>query len=172
MKQARDKIFSRSELKVLLGKARAEGRRVVFTNGCFDLLHPGHVRYLEAARAMGDILVVALNSDRSVRRIKGPSRPVQSEKARCEVVAALHCVDFVTRFEEETPLEVIGDLLPDVLVKGGDWSPDRIVGRDVVEGRGGEVRSIRFEEGYSTTSIIQRACGGGRESGSAGETSV
>jgi D-beta-D-heptose 7-phosphate kinase/D-beta-D-heptose 1-phosphate adenosyltransferase len=131
----------------------------VFTNGCFDLLHPGHIRYLEKARAEGDLLVVALNSDASIRRIKGPERPIQNEDERSEVIAGLQCVDFVTLFDEETPYEVIEELLPDVLVKGGDWPIDQIVGRETVEARGGKVISIAFETGHSTSNVIKRIRG-------------
>jgi rfaE bifunctional protein nucleotidyltransferase chain/domain len=134
---------------------RNEGFRLVFTNGCFDLLHPGHVRYLAAAREMGDHLLVAVNSDGSVRKIKGPSRPVQPEHVRAELLAALESVDSVIVFNEETPLRVIEALLPDVLVKGGDWREEDIVGADVVKARGGWVRSIPFEEGFSTTALIE-----------------
>ncbi len=132
---------------------------MVFTNGCFDLLHPGHVRYLQKARALGDALVVACNSDVSVRRLKGPGRPVMPAAERCEVLAALECVDYVTLFDEDTPLEIIRRLRPDVLVKGGDWPLDRIVGREIVESHGGKVIALEFEEGYSTTDIIARIRG-------------
>ncbi|RPI27807.1 MAG: D-glycero-beta-D-manno-heptose 1-phosphate adenylyltransferase [Acidobacteria bacterium] len=152
----RSKIRTRLQLKEHLEHLRSEGKRIVFTNGCFDLLHPGHIRYLEKARAEGDALVVALNSDASVRRIKGPERPIQSETERSEVMAALECVDFVTLFDEPTPYEIIEDLLPDVLVKGGDWTVDRIVGRETVEAHGGKVISIPFETGQSTSNIIER----------------
>jgi rfaE bifunctional protein nucleotidyltransferase chain/domain len=154
--RARDKVKMRSELSALLADLRSVGRCIVMTNGCFDLLHPGHVRYLEAARALGDILVVAVNSDRSVRLLKGPGRPILSEDDRSEMVAALHCVDFVTVFDEETPHDIVRELEPDVLVKGGDWSLDKIVGRKTVEDRGGRVVAIGFEQGYSTTGIIER----------------
>jgi len=150
------KIKSREQLKVLLDHLRAEGKKIVFTNGCFDLLHPGHIRYLEKARAEGDLLVVALNSDSSVRRIKGPGRPILPEDQRCEVMAALECVGYVTLFSEETPFEIIEELLPNVLVKGGDWPLDKIVGRETVEQHGGKVVSISFEQGFSTTNIITR----------------
>jgi rfaE bifunctional protein nucleotidyltransferase chain/domain len=133
-----------------------EGRRVVFTNGCFDLLHPGHVRYLRQARLLGDVLIVALNSDASVHKLKGESRPILKERERAEVMAALACVDYVTIFSEETPRELIAQLLPDVLVKGGDWSLDTIVGREEVEAAGGSVQSLSFIEGVSTTEIIER----------------
>ena len=135
---------------------RREGRTVVFTNGCFDLMHPGHVRYLRQARALGDALIVGLNSDRSVRELKGPSRPIMSETERAEVMAALGCVDYVTIFDDETPREIIAALLPDVLVKGGDWSVDNIVGRDEVEAAGGKVLSLPFVDGCSTSDLIER----------------
>lgn len=157
---SRNKILPRHELRLRVAELRRQGIRLVFTNGCFDLLHPGHVRYLEAARQLGDQLIVALNSDRSVRGLKGPTRPVLSEMERAEIIAGLGCVDWVTTFDEDTPLAIITELLPDVLVKGGDWTPDRIVGRDVVEGRGGQVKSISFEAGFSTTSVIERILSG------------
>jgi len=137
-------------------QAAEAGLDVVCTNGCFDLLHPGHVSYLEQARRLGDILLVALNSDDSVRRLKGAGRPVQRAGDRCRVVAGLACVDWVTTFDEDTPFELIQRVIPDVLVKGGDWPIDQIVGRDIVEANGGRVLSIHFEEGYSTTDIIGR----------------
>jgi len=129
---------------------------LVFTNGCFDLLHPGHVRYLAQARALGDALVVALNSDRSVRILKGQGRPILNEKERVEVIAALEAVDYVTIFDEETPYSLIVQLLPDVLVKGGDWQLNEIVGREQVETAGGRVLSLPFLEGSSSTEIIER----------------
>jgi len=129
---------------------------VVFTNGCFELLHRGHVEYLAQARALGDVLVVGLNSDASVRRLKGAGRPLVAEADRAAVVAALRCVDAVTVFDEDTPLELISTLLPDVLVKGGDYHLDDIVGREVVEEAGGEVRVLPFVVGYSTTKILDR----------------
>ena len=135
---------------------KAAGLRVVFTNGVFDILHPGHLRYLRAARAEGDVLVVAVNSDRSVRANKGPSRPVNPEAERAEVLAGLECVDAVVIFDEETPAEIIRRLQPDVLVKGADWPADQIVGRDTVEARGGRVVRVPVEEGFSTSSIIER----------------
>lgn len=130
--------------------------RKVFTNGCFDILHVGHVRYLRDARALGDLLIVGVNTDESVRRLKGPSRPVQSENDRAEILAALGTVDFVVLFGQETPLELIEAIAPDVLVKGGDWAPDKIVGSSFVIARGGEVKSLPFHEGRSTTSILNR----------------
>lgn len=141
----------------LVERLRADGRTVVFTNGVYDLLHPGHVRYLQAARALGDALIVGVNSDRSVRANKGPSRPVNPEAERAEVIAALACVDAAIVFDEETPHEIISRLQPDVLVKGADWAEDAIVGRDVVEARGGRVVRIPVEPGFSTTGLIERA---------------
>jgi D-beta-D-heptose 7-phosphate kinase/D-beta-D-heptose 1-phosphate adenosyltransferase len=135
---------------------QAEGRRVVFTNGVFDLLHPGHVRYLQAARGEGDALIVAVNSDASVRANKGPARPLVPEGERAELLAALGCVDAVVIFEEATPAEIIALIQPDVLVKGADWAADRIVGRDTVEARGGAVVRIPVEEGWSTSRILDR----------------
>lgn len=135
---------------------RGEGKRLVFTNGCFDLLHPGHVRYLDQARALGDALVVALNSDRTVRALKGEGRPILSERERAEVMSALEAVDYVTIFDEETPREIIAALLPDILVKGGDWPIEQIVGREEVEAAGGRVLSLPYVEGSSTTDIIER----------------
>lgn len=150
------KILSLAELMVERERQRVAGRRVVFTNGCFDLLHPGHVRYLAQARALGDCLIVALNSDRSVRELKGSRRPILNESERVEVMAALGCVDFVTVFDESTPRELIACLLPDILVKGGDWGVAAIVGREEVEAAGGEVRSLSFVEGCSTSEVIGR----------------
>jgi rfaE bifunctional protein nucleotidyltransferase chain/domain len=136
---------------------RAAGRRIVFTNGVFDLLHTGHVRYLQAARAHGDLLIVGLNSDASVRRNKGPERPINPENERAEVLAALACVDAVSVFDEDTPADIIRRVQPDVLVKGSDWPADQIVGRDTVEARGGRVVLEPVEEGYSTSAIIEKA---------------
>ncbi|HEU4594611.1 MAG TPA: D-glycero-beta-D-manno-heptose 1-phosphate adenylyltransferase [Pyrinomonadaceae bacterium] len=149
-------ILTRDELRRVRERLRGEGRRLVFTNGCFDLLHVGHVRYLGEARALGDALLVAINSDRSVRALKGAGRPLVSEAERAEVLAALAAVDFVTVFDEESPRALIADLLPDVLVKGGDYSTDEIHGREEVEAAGGQVLSLPFVEGASTTNIIQR----------------
>ena len=132
------------------------GKRIVFTNGCFDILHPGHTRYLYAAKELGDFLVVALNSDHSVRIIKGPKRPILGEQARAELLAALECVDLIVIFDEDNPLRVISNLLPDILVKGGDWAEDEIIGADVVKRRGGEVKRIPFVTGFSTTDIITK----------------
>ena len=137
-------------------RLRAAGARLVFTNGVFDLLHVGHVRYLAQARALGDALVVAINSDRSVRELKGPDRPVFNEAERAEILAALRQVDYVTIFDDVSPRTLIGQLLPDVLVKGGDYGLDEIHGREEVEAAGGEVISLPFVEGSSTTSLIER----------------
>jgi len=154
--RARDKIKNRQELTELISKLKKTGKSVVFTNGCFDLLHPGHVRYLEAARELGDILVVGVNSDDSVRRIKGKGKPFVPESERAEMIGALHSVNFVTTFSEDTPQTLIEELLPDVLVKGGDWSKDQIVGRETVEKNGGHVIATNFEKGFSTTGIVER----------------
>jgi D-beta-D-heptose 7-phosphate kinase/D-beta-D-heptose 1-phosphate adenosyltransferase len=150
------KILSVNELKIERERLRSAGRRVVFTNGCFDLLHPGHVRYLQQARALGDVLIVALNSDHSVHALKGPKRPILNEDERSEVIAALGCVDYVTIFDEPTPREIISALLPDILVKGGDWSVDQIIGREEIEAAGGVVMSLPFVDGCSTSDVIER----------------
>jgi D-beta-D-heptose 7-phosphate kinase/D-beta-D-heptose 1-phosphate adenosyltransferase len=151
-----EKIFEREELKDKVHALKMAGKKIVFTNGCFELLHIGHVRYLKAARAEGDLLVVGINSDRSVHRIKGPKRPVVPENERAEVLASLACVDFVTLFDEPDPLVTIRSLMPDVLVKGADWEEDAIVGRDVVKANGGRVVRIPLTQGASTTRIIER----------------
>ena len=140
----------------LVERRRAEGKTVVFTNGVFDLLHPGHLRYLQHARGLGDLLIVGLNSDRSSRANKGDSRPITPEAERVEILEALTCVDAVVVFDEDTPHAVISALQPDILVKGADWAEGAIVGRDVVEARGGRVVRVPVEAGYSTTTIIQR----------------
>jgi rfaE bifunctional protein nucleotidyltransferase chain/domain len=145
-----------ADARALAARARAAGKTVVFTNGVFDLLHPGHVRYLRHARSLGDVLVVGLNSDRSVRANKGAGRPINSESERAEVLEALSCVDAVVVFDEETPHAVIAELEPDVLVKGADWAENAIVGRDIVEARGGRVVRVPIETGYSTTAIIRK----------------
>ena len=151
------KVADRPELIAILRERRRQGGRIVFTNGCFDLLHAGHVRYLQAARAMGDLLVVGLNSDASVRGLnKGAERPLVPQAQRAEVLAGLACVDYVVLFDEADPRELIKALEPDVLVKGGDWKPDQIVGRDLVEARGGTVTSIPLVPGISTTAIVEK----------------
>lgn len=148
-------LYSRPELVQVRAAWRAAGKRVVFTNGCYDLLHPGHVRLLERARNLGDILILALNSDASVQRLKGPARPLLSQDQRAELAAALEAVDAVTFFSEDTPRELIAEVLPDVLVKGADWS-HFIAGREEVEAAGGQVLTLPLEPGYSSTSIEQR----------------
>ena len=147
------RTLSNDELVELRGRWREEGKTVVFTNGCFDLLHPGHVRLLEAARAKGDVLVVAINSDSSVRRLKGPQRPVLPEQERAAILASLAAVDAVTVFSQQTPNELLERLLPDILVKGSDWS-HWIAGREIVEAAGGKVFPIPVEPGYSTTDLV------------------
>lgn len=149
-----DKILSREEL-LRRHRPPREGR-LVFTNGCFDILHPGHVAYLEGARALGELLVVGVNTDASVSRLKGPERPLVAQADRARVLAGLASVDVVTLFDEDTPLELIASLLPDVLVKGGDYTPDAIVGGNAVEAAGGEVRVIPFLPGHSTTGMVER----------------
>jgi rfaE bifunctional protein nucleotidyltransferase chain/domain len=149
-------ILSLEEAILRFGREKRNGRRIVFTNGCFDLLHPGHIGSLEQARALGDALLVGLNSDASVRQLKGAGRPVLPERERAEILAALECVDGVVIFDDLTPREVIARLLPDVLVKGGDWPGDQIVGREEVEAAGGRVVSIPVVPGYSTTAILRK----------------
>ncbi len=145
-----------TEATALRNEWRARNRRVVFTNGCFDLLHPGHVSYLEAARALGDVLIVGLNSDDSIRQLKGPSRPVNRLVDRAHMLAGLRSVDLVVPFSEETPIKLIQALLPDVLVKGGDYDPDEIVGAKEVRDAGGEVVVVPFLDGHSSTALIGR----------------
>ncbi len=149
-------MLTRDQAAAWSAKLRDEKHSVVLTNGVFDLLHPGHLRYLQAARAEGDALIVAINSDRSVRAIKGPSRPITPEEERAEILDALACIDAVVVFDEETPAEIIKAVQPEILVKGADWAPDRIVGRDTVEARGGRVILMPLEHGWSTTSIVER----------------
>ncbi|KPJ77167.1 MAG: glycerol-3-phosphate cytidylyltransferase [Deltaproteobacteria bacterium SG8_13] len=162
----RNKLRELSELKPELDLLRNAGKRIVFTNGCFDILHAGHVRYLTSARQQGDLLVVGLNSDRSVRDIKGPQRPLVSQQQRAEVLAGLWCVDFIVIFDEPDPLQVIQTLRPDVLVKGDDWPDDRIIGADVVKAGGGRVVRVPVVPGISTSRIIERIvdrCGARKE---------
>lgn len=162
------KVLMLEEAIVRFGREKRNGKRVVFTNGCFDLLHPGHIRGFEQARALGDVLIVGLNSDSSVRQLKGASRPVIPERERAEILAALESVDAVVIFDELTPREVISRLLPDVLVKGGDWPGDQIVGREEVEAAGGRVVSVPLVPGHSTTAILQKireSCGSARTKG-------
>ena len=149
-------LISRAEAAAFAASIQHRGGTLVFTNGVFDLLHPGHVRYLQQARALGTALMIGLNSDRSVQQVKGPSRPITPEQERGELLLALSCVDAVTLFDEPTPHELIAAVQPDVLVKGADWAPNDIVGRDVVEDRGGRVVRIELAQGYSTTELIRR----------------
>ncbi len=153
----RQKVLSTADAVAFVEHVRHTGKDVVFTNGVFDLLHPGHIRYLQDARREGDVLVVAVNSDRSVRALKGPSRPINPEHERAEVLAALACVDAVVVFDQDDPHHVISRVRPDVLVKGADWAHDAIIGRDVVEAYGGRVVRIAVAEGYSTSAIIEKA---------------
>lgn len=152
-----DKVKTSAQLVPILASARAQNKRIVFTNGCFDLMHVGHTRYLQAAKELGDLLVVGVNSDDSVKRLnKASDRPIVNEAQRAEVLAALGCVDYVVIFTEPDPLHLITALLPDVLVKGGDWAIDKIIGRDVVKQRGGIVKTIPLVPGQSTTALVQR----------------
>ena len=147
-------FYTRDQLVAARGAWRREAKRVVFTNGCYDILHPGHIRLLERARSMGDLLVLALNTDASVRRLKGPLRPLIAEQERVAMALALEAVDAVTLFDEDTPRELIAAVLPDVLIKGADWA-HFIAGREEVEAAGGQVLALRLEPGYSTTGIVE-----------------
>jgi D-beta-D-heptose 7-phosphate kinase/D-beta-D-heptose 1-phosphate adenosyltransferase len=151
----KQKIKTRKELLRINKDLKAKGKRIVFTNGCFDLLHIGHVRYLEKARTLGDVLVVGVNSDSSVRKLKGPKRPILPEEERAGILSGLGCVDYVTLFDEIDPLKLITSLQPDVLVKGGDWTKEQTVGKEVVERLGGEVVIIPFIKGASTSNLIE-----------------
>jgi D-glycero-beta-D-manno-heptose 1-phosphate adenylyltransferase len=152
-----EKVISRREVVSTLTPQRRQGQRVVFTNGCFDLMHVGHTRYLQAARDLGDLLVVGVNTDRSVRSLnKGSDRPIVPEQQRAEVLAALACVDYVVLFDEPDPGRLITEILPDVLVKGGDWTPDTIIGRETVEAHGGTVKTIPLVPGVSTTALLKK----------------
>lgn len=157
---ARDRIVSRKTLARIAEQARSSGQKVVFTNGCFDILHIGHLRLLEKARSFGDILIVGVNSDDSVRRLKGPDRPVVPESERAEMVSGIHCVDYVSLFDEDTPVELLRCVRPDVHVKGGDYAPDKLPEAGVVESFGGRVEIVPFSEidteGLSTTDLIRR----------------
>ena len=157
--RARERVLTRRAARDAVRAAQRRGERVVFTNGCFDLLHVGHVRSFEQARGFGDRLLVAVNRDASVRRLKGPERPIVAERQRAEVVAALACVDWVVLFGEDTPLALIRALRPDVLAKGGDWSLDEIVGREDVERWGGRVERLRVVPGVRSTRLVERARG-------------
>jgi len=153
------RTFTVDAAEAFAARLRSAGLRVVFTNGVFDLLHPGHIRYLQQARALGDALLVGLNSDRSVRAIKGPARPITAERERAEVLAALACVDAVAIFDEATPAVIVDRIEPDILVKGADWAADQIVGREAVEARGGRVVRMPIEAGWSTSAIVERVRG-------------
>ena len=155
-----EKVLSRRDVVSALTAQRSQGRRIVFTNGCFDLMHIGHTRYLQAAKKLGDVLVIGLNTDRSVRSLnKGPGRPIVPDHQRAEVLSALACVDYVVLFDEPDPGRLITEIQPDVLVKGGDWTPDKIVGRETVETRGGVVKTIPLVPGVSTTAIVKKIRG-------------
>jgi rfaE bifunctional protein nucleotidyltransferase chain/domain len=150
------KILGQEELLRCIEQLRQQRKKIVFTNGCFDLLHPGHIRYLSQARQLGDALIVGLNSDRSVRELKGGNRPILNQQERAQVLSGLESVTFVTLFDEDTPLGLITTIMPDVLVKGGDWGTEHIVGRQEVEAAGGKVFSLPFETGQSSSGIIER----------------
>jgi D-beta-D-heptose 7-phosphate kinase / D-beta-D-heptose 1-phosphate adenosyltransferase len=151
----KQKIKERKTLLRIIKDLKAKGKRIVFTNGCFDLLHIGHIRYLEEAKALGDVLVVGINSDSSVRKLKGPKRPILPEEERTEILSGLGCVDYITLFDEIDPLKLITSLQPNVLVKGGDWTKEQTVGREVVERSGGEVVILPFVQGASTSTLIE-----------------
>jgi len=151
----KEKIKTKEDLHEIIEDLKKKGKRIVFTNGCFDLLHLGHIRYLEKAKSLGDILVVGVNSDESVRGLKGPERPILPEKERAEILSGFGCVDYITIFDELTPLELISSIQPHILVKGGDWTKETTVGREVVERSGGEVVILPFEEGSSTSNLIE-----------------
>lgn len=152
-----ERVLNSASLKSYVEKYRRENKKIVFTNGCFDLLHIGHVTYLEEAKKLGDILIVGINTDNSVKKLKGPTRPIQNENDRCSILAALKAVDHTILFDEETPLQLIEKIIPDVLTKGGDWPVDKIVGSSFVLARGGQVKSLNFVDGKSTTSIIEKS---------------
>jgi len=148
-------IYTRAEILETRKKLKDEKKKVVFTNGCFDVLHAGHVDYLNKAKDAGDVLILGLNSDASVKRIKGEKRPIVQQEERAFILSNLKAVDYVTLFDEDTPEEIISELIPDILIKGADWQVDKVVGRDIVETNGGEVKTISFVTGQSTTNIIQ-----------------
>jgi D-beta-D-heptose 7-phosphate kinase/D-beta-D-heptose 1-phosphate adenosyltransferase len=151
----KEKIKEKEDLRRIIEDLKAKGRRIVFTNGCFDLLHIGHIRYLEDAKSLGDILVVGVNSDQSIRGLKGNNRPILPQGERTEILSSLGCVDYITVFDEADPLELISFLQPHILVKGGDWAKETIVGREVVERSGGKVVILPFVEGASTSNLIE-----------------
>ena len=151
-----DKIKTQKELKRVIAYLRKQGKKIVFTNGCFDILHYGHIKYLQDAKGLADVLVLGLNSDSSVKKIKGLARPINKQLDRARVLSALSCVDYLTIFSEDTPLRLIRLIQPDVLVKGGDWQTEKIVGADFVKARGGKVLAIPYIKGYSTTKLINK----------------
>jgi len=151
-----DKVLASEDLPAKVNELRQRGLRIVFTNGCFDILHPGHLSYLQKARSLGDVLIVGINSDRSVKELKGNLRPIFDQDERCELLSGLESVNFITIFDKSTPRDLIKAILPEVLVKGGDWGLEQIVGREEVEASGGRVVSLPYEEGYSSSAIIQR----------------
>jgi rfaE bifunctional protein nucleotidyltransferase chain/domain len=155
-KDSTSRVLTWPETAAFVQSVRGTGQRVVFTNGVFDLLHPGHVRYLQQARHLGDVLIVGLNADASVSRNKGPGKPMTPELERAELLAALECVDAVVIFEQDTPADIVNLVQPDILVKGADWPADQIVGRDTVETRGGKVVLVPVEQGHSTSAIVDR----------------
>lgn len=157
MADSYEKVLSSDRLQTVLNSYRAQNKKIVFTNGCFDLLHIGHIRYLEQAKSLGDILIVGINSDASVKQLKGPTRPIQNENDRAEILASLKAVDHTVVFTEETPLLLIQNIKPNLLVKGGDWKIPQIVGSDFVIANGGDVKSLQFIDGRSTTSIIEKS---------------
>lgn len=156
MSMAKVKIKDIEEITTIVEHLKKDGKIIVFTNGCFDILHSGHIRYLYDAKRLGDILIIGLNSDSSIKRIKGEKRPIVNEWERAYILSALEMVDFIVIFDEDTPYELIKSIKPDILVKGGDWDIDKIVGKDIVESYGGKVLNIPFVEGRSTTNIIER----------------
>ena len=158
-KDSTSRVLTWPETAAFVQSVRGSGQRVVFTNGVFDLLHPGHLRYLQHARRLGDVLIVGLNADSSVRRNRGPGRPITPELERAELLAALDCVDAVVIFEQDTPADIVKLVQPDILVKGADWPADQIVGRDTVEARGGKVVLVPVEQGHSTSAIVDRIRG-------------
>ena len=145
-----------NEISVLIKSLREQGKKIVFTNGCFDIIHTGHVQYLQEARELGDILIIGLNSDTSVKKLKGADRPINDQNSRAIVLSALNAVDYVIVFEQNTPYDLINKIKPDILVKGGDWPEDKIVGYDIVKASGGIVKSLSFHAGNSTTAIIEK----------------
>ena len=151
-----DKIKTQKELKRVIAYLKKQGKKIVFTNGCFDILHYGHIKYLQDAKGLADVLVLGLNSDSSVKKIKGLARPINKQLDRARVLSALSCVDYLTIFSEDTPLRLIRLIQPDVLVKGGDWQTEKIVGADFVKARGGKVLAIPYIKGYSTTKLINK----------------